>query len=80
MFSSTRLRNVVVALALCASLAVVHATQVMHRPDNFKDVPRKFAQAKSTPQILHKRSGAKVNMGYFTNWGIYGANFRECVS
>lgn len=76
MFFHTRFRNVLVALALCTSLLVVHATQVMHRPDTYKNTPHKFKQAQSVPQILHKRSGAKVNMGYFTNWGIYGANFQ----
>lgn len=79
MFFHTRFRNVLVALALCTSLLVVHATQVMHRPDAYKNTPHKFKQAQSVPQILHKRSGAKVNIGYFTNWGIYGANFRESV-
>ncbi|CAL1711226.1 unnamed protein product [Somion occarium] len=65
-----------VAAGLTALLAV-SATQVMRRPDNFEDAPRKFAVGNAKPQIVHKRAaGAKVQAAYFTNWGIYGANFQ----
>ncbi|KAI0071673.1 hypothetical protein K474DRAFT_1606521 [Panus rudis PR-1116 ss-1] len=59
-----------------AAVMAVSATQVMHRPDNFKDAPRKFSVGHPTPKIIHKRAGAKTQAAYFTNWGIYGANFQ----
>lgn len=68
MFFSTRVKNVLVAFTLGVSLVVVNATEVMHRPDNFKSSPHTYAQGKSNPKIITKRSGAKVNMAYFTNW------------
>ncbi|KAH8103287.1 glycoside hydrolase family 18 protein [Cristinia sonorae] len=55
---------------------VADATQVMHRPDNYKNVPHKYTLGNVTPQLIHKRSGSKVQAAYFTNWGIYGANFQ----
>lgn len=63
-------------LAFVACITLVSATQVMHRPENYKDTPHKYAHGESVPRIIHKRSGAKANMAYFTNWGIYGANFQ----
>ncbi|EKM53324.1 glycoside hydrolase family 18 protein [Phanerochaete carnosa HHB-10118-sp] len=57
-------------------MTLVSATQVMQRPSNYKDAPHKYPQGQSVPRIIHKRSGAKANIGYFTNWGIYGANFQ----
>ncbi|CAE6375058.1 unnamed protein product [Rhizoctonia solani] len=61
---------------------VVEATQVMYRPDSYK---------KSTPNAPIKldssgrsragkacgfEKGGKVNIAYFTNWGIYGRNYK----
>lgn len=49
----------------------------MKRPDNYKDVP-KTPKTEPNPKIniIHKRAGNKVSFAYFTNWGIYGANFQ----
>lgn len=60
------------ALALMAS-----ATQVMQRPADYKDPPNKV-QTNPDPQVqqIHKRASGKVQAAYFTNWGIYGANFQ----
>ncbi|TCD65253.1 hypothetical protein EIP91_002917 [Steccherinum ochraceum] len=65
-------------LFLAASVAIftVNATQVMHRPATYKNAPHKFAPGNPTAQVIHKRAGAKVQAAYFTNWGIYGANFQ----
>lgn len=68
MFFSTRVRNVLLAFSLGASLVVVNATQVMHRPDTYKSAPHTYEQGSSKAKVIHKRSGAKVNMAYFTNW------------
>ncbi|KAH9849683.1 glycosyl hydrolases family 18-domain-containing protein [Lenzites betulinus] len=64
-----------VAVAL-ATFVAVDATQAMHRPETYKDTPRKFATSEVKPQVIHKRAGSKVQAAYFTNWGIYGANFQ----
>lgn len=68
------------ALILLIALVAVNATQVMQRPDNYKDAPHKF-QTEIPPKttIIHKRANAKVSAAYFTNWGIYGANFRKRI-
>jgi len=55
---------------------VANATQVMHRPAAYKDAPHTYASGNPKPQTIHKRSGAKVQAAYFTNWGIYAANFQ----
>lgn len=68
MSASSWFKSVLLALALCAVFGVVDATQVMHRPDTYKNTPHKFAKGESVPRIIHKRSGAKANVGYFTNW------------
>ncbi|TFK47348.1 hypothetical protein OE88DRAFT_1714540 [Heliocybe sulcata] len=56
---------------------MANATQVMQRPPNYKSPPNKV-QTNSDPtiQTIHKRAGGKVQAAYFTNWGIYGANFQ----
>ena len=66
MFFTKGLRNVLFTLVI--GTLWVDATQVMHRPADYKDAPHQYEQGKSVPRIIHKRSGAKVNMAYFTNW------------
>jgi len=66
-------------LLLFAALALhcAEATQVMHRPDGYKDQPNDFKLEKAPKtNVVHRRANGKVNFAYFTNWGIYGANFR----
>ncbi|KAI0047878.1 carbohydrate-binding module family 5 protein [Auriscalpium vulgare] len=66
-------------IVLCAAVAVAEATQVMHRPEAYKRPVRKFSTENVTPTVVHKRASAasgKVQAAYFTNWGIYGANFQ----
>ncbi|KAI0646213.1 glycosyl hydrolases family 18-domain-containing protein [Trametes meyenii] len=74
---STHLQRIffLAAVAL-AAFVVVDATQVMQRPATFKDTPKKAVTTNVKPQIIHKRAGSKVQAAYFTNWGIYGANFQ----
>ena len=69
------------SLSLLSVLSVffVHATQVMHRPDNYKNPPNVFPM-EANPKVtsLYKRATGKVQFAYFVNWGIYtGYNFRE---
>ncbi|EIN05503.1 hypothetical protein PUNSTDRAFT_122390 [Punctularia strigosozonata HHB-11173 SS5] len=59
-----------------AFTAAVQATEVMRRPDNYKSAPNVFPTENVTPHVIHKRATAKVQAAYFTNWGIYGANFQ----
>ncbi|KAF7419347.1 hypothetical protein PC9H_001934 [Pleurotus ostreatus] len=70
------LKSIFLALLPIVSLCV-EATQVMHRPVDFKDTPNSFKIEKA-PQtkVVQKRGTGKVQVAYFTNWGIYGANFQ----
>jgi len=65
------------ALALAAIIAV-DATQVMHRPERYKEAPNKVTvDMNAKTHAIQRRAGnGKVSFAYFTNWGIYGANFR----
>jgi chitinase len=69
-----------VALASVAFMALlaVDGTQIMHRPDNYKSPLRTFPQEQN-PKVnsIQRRATGKASFAYFTNWGIYGANFRE---
>ena len=59
-------------------LSAVHGTQSMVRPKNYKSKPNVLPPVGDvTPHVIHKRATGKINAAYFTNWGIYGANFRE---
>ncbi|KAI0036407.1 glycoside hydrolase superfamily [Vararia minispora EC-137] len=64
--------------ALLAVAAVADATQVMRRPTTYKNSPKQpvAAPATTTAQTITKRATGKVSAAYFTNWGIYGANFQ----
>ena len=70
MFLSARFTQIALVFAVCA--VWVSATQVMQRPANYKDAPNKYPTGQSVPRIIHKRSGAKANIGYFTNWYVSG--------
>lgn len=78
---------------LLNTLLSANATQIMRRPDTYKTPARKF-KTESSPQImtvgrrdvnetqaidLNRRANGKASFAYFTNWGIYGANFRESI-
>lgn len=68
--SATLKRAFFLAVVALAALVVVDATQVMHRPEAFKDTPRKFETSEVKPQVIHKRAGSKVQAAYFTNWSV----------
>ncbi|KAG8927199.1 hypothetical protein FRC02_008406 [Tulasnella sp. 418] len=76
MFENSNLRNLVVLALLAAGH--VSATQVMHRPDNYKSkktpntVPHNTTFDLFAAADVGIAAGGKVNMAYFTNWGIYG--------
>ncbi|KAE9407810.1 hypothetical protein BT96DRAFT_914466 [Gymnopus androsaceus JB14] len=55
----------------------VCATQVMHRPAGFNSTPPTVT-TETNPEIhvVHKRATTKTQVAYFTNWGIYAANFQ----
>lgn len=67
-----------VAIVALAAMVAVEATQVMHRPDNYKDAAGTFkVESISKTNAVQKRAANKVSFAYFTNWGIYDANFRK---
>ena len=71
MFFTTRLRNtLLLAVVGLTALLAVNATQVMHRPDNYKDAPRNGTVGHPTPHVVHKRATAHANSAYFTNWYV----------
>jgi chitinase len=74
-------RNLLQAVTLIlAALGAVETTQIMHRPDNYKDTPHRFS-VESNPKThrIQRRATSKASFAYFTNWGIYGANFRMSI-
>ncbi|KAF8634067.1 hypothetical protein AX17_004330, partial [Amanita inopinata Kibby_2008] len=63
--------------AVYTALVAVGATQIMRRPDNYKDSPKRYTvETDPKTKIIHKRTTSKASFAYFTNWGIYGANFQ----
>ncbi|KAF8908087.1 glycoside hydrolase superfamily [Gymnopilus junonius] len=65
------------ALLAMYLVSIVDATQVMHRPARYKDAPNRFSvETDFKTNIMHKRATGKASIAYFTNWGIYGANFQ----
>lgn len=67
--SATLKRVLFLAAAACAVFVVVDATQVMHRPANYKSPPNKHDTAtKVETKVVHKRATDKVQFAYFTNW------------
>ncbi|KAJ6551520.1 glycoside hydrolase superfamily [Mycena capillaripes] len=58
-------------------LNVVHATPTMARPANVS-APLHVFKTEEHPIFheIHKRATGKVSIAYFTNWGIYAANFQ----
>jgi len=62
---------------LLSTVSTTYATQVMRRPEGYNGTVMTFATAQnSTSHDLQKRATSKVSFAYFTNWGIYKANFR----
>ena len=60
------------------ALVTVNGTQVMRRPDDFKSQKRSLPTNHGLDtDTLQKRASGKTTFAYFTNWGIYIANFRE---
>ncbi|KAF5366212.1 hypothetical protein D9758_005723 [Tetrapyrgos nigripes] len=74
----------VVALVVLRTVLDVGATQVMQKPNNFNSTPNWYPTGNNPspliPQLIlgmvDATSEGKVQIGYFTNWGIYGANFQ----
>ncbi|KAG7095154.1 hypothetical protein E1B28_005933 [Marasmius oreades] len=60
------------------AFVLVHATQVMHRPDKYKESPNVYkTEANPKTNTVQKRATGKVQFAYFVNWGIYPAyNFQ----
>ncbi|EAU86796.2 class V chitinase ChiB1 [Coprinopsis cinerea okayama7 len=70
------------ALVVLTGLVVISdATQIMRRPPQYKNRPNTFAMERQ-PKVhtLSRRATGKANFAYFTNWGIYGANFHILYS
>lgn len=73
-------RLLLLATVAFTALIAVNGTQVMHRPAQYKDALRQV-KTEATPKtnVIQKRAANKVSFAYFTNWGIYGANFRAYI-
>ncbi|KAJ7267504.1 glycoside hydrolase superfamily [Mycena rebaudengoi] len=70
-------RALVLLTAVFALLGASNATQVMHRPANASAPLRKFKiEENAHINVVEKRATGKVQIAYFTNWGIYAANFQ----
>ncbi|KAF9532699.1 glycosyl hydrolases family 18-domain-containing protein [Crepidotus variabilis] len=73
-------RLLTLSAVVLSALVAVNATQVMHRPDNYKEPPNAVVTSKNaTTHTIAKReahASEKTSFAYFTNWGIYGANFQ----
>ncbi|KIM43625.1 carbohydrate-binding module family 5 protein [Hebeloma cylindrosporum] len=79
MYSQPMFRRLcLLAATALALLVAVDATQIMHRPANYKEAPNRFTIERNpkTSVIERRAAGNKVSFAYFTNWGIYGANFQ----
>jgi hypothetical protein len=73
MAQQTLLSRMVSLALLLISIGAINATQVMHRPTNFKTQLKANAPFAGNmtvaPRIeITKRGTAKANLGYFVNW------------
>jgi len=70
-------RLLLLATVAFMAFIAVNGTQIMRRPATYKSAAKTFPMEKN-PQtkIIQKRATGKVSFAYFTNWGIYGANFQ----
>ena len=59
---------VLVAIVALGAMLAVNATQVMQRPDNYKQTPKKAAMGSPSAKVVTKRAIGKTNSAYFTNW------------
>ncbi|KAF8958428.1 glycosyl hydrolases family 18-domain-containing protein [Flammula alnicola] len=50
----------------------------MRRPERYKEAPNRFSIERDpkTNVIYRRQAISKASIAYFTNWGIYGANFQ----
>lgn len=78
--SSRAFRFLFLAVFVLATIvSTINATQIMRRPDGYKNAPNKVVtDADPKVNVVHRRGApsTKVSIGYFANWDIYGANFR----
>lgn len=78
--SSRAFRFLFLAVFVLATIvSTINATQIMRRPDGYKNAPNKVVtDADPKVNVIHRRGApsTKVSIGYFANWDIYGANFR----
>ncbi|KZT65234.1 carbohydrate-binding module family 5 protein [Daedalea quercina L-15889] len=70
--------TIISALVALGALWCAGATQVMQRPADYMSPPHEYEMGDPTPQTVSKRApdNGYVQAAYFTNWGIYGANFQ----
>ncbi|TFK96478.1 glycosyl hydrolases family 18-domain-containing protein [Pterulicium gracile] len=81
-------RILLLVTAAFALVSVANATQVMRRPDEYRE-PANTNAVERNPEIItadslrknktsverRQTSGGRVNAAYFTNWSIYGAGY-----
>lgn len=64
-------------VALWALLAFGFSAEVLGRPSNYKNAfDKSTINANVKPNVAQMSVAGKVQAAYFTNWGIYGANFQ----
>ncbi|KAF8998368.1 hypothetical protein BDQ17DRAFT_1328834 [Cyathus striatus] len=63
-------RLLLLAAITLAVAIVVNATQVMHRPSNYKEAPNRFAtETNPKTHVIQRRATNKTSFAYFTNGG-----------
>ncbi|KAF7369007.1 hypothetical protein MVEN_00227400 [Mycena venus] len=79
---SSSLKRVLIFLTAFTIFNVVHTTPTMQRPANVS-APLHVFKTEEHPIVheihrrdIEERATGKVSIGYFTNWGIYAANFQ----
>ncbi|KAI9438518.1 glycoside hydrolase family 18 protein [Lactarius indigo] len=64
-------------VALSALLAFGFSAEVLGRPSSYMGAfDKSMTNVNVKPNVVQKRVTSKVQAAYFTNWGIYGANFQ----
>ncbi|ESK94735.1 glycoside hydrolase family 18 protein [Moniliophthora roreri MCA 2997] len=67
----------ILSLLSVVSLVHLHAAQVMNRPEGYMTAPNILdVEANPEVHVIEKDAAGKVQMAYFTNWGIYARNFQ----
>ncbi|GLB41081.1 putative glycosyl hydrolase 18 family protein [Lyophyllum shimeji] len=70
-------RLLLLATVIFMAAITVNGTQIMRRPSTYNSTAHTFPiEHHPKTKVVTKRANGKVSFAYFTNWGIYGANFQ----